>query len=43
MGRRDVVGLRALSAVAYRPGEIVRRMVDELAVETRRAQTRFAA
>jgi hypothetical protein len=37
------LGLRALSAVAYRPGEIVRRMVDELAVETRRAQTRFAA
>jgi hypothetical protein len=32
------LGLRALSAVAHRPGEIVRRMVDELAVETRRAQ-----
>jgi hypothetical protein len=32
------LGLRALSAVAHRPGEIVRRMVDELAVETGRAQ-----
>jgi hypothetical protein len=31
------LGLRALSPVAHRPGEIVRRMVDELAVETRRA------
>jgi hypothetical protein len=31
------LGLRALSAVAHGPGEIVRRMFDELAVETRRA------
>jgi hypothetical protein len=32
------LGLRALSPVAHRPGEIVRRTVDELAVETGRAQ-----
>ena len=32
------LGLRALSAVAHGPGEIVRRTVDELAVETGRAQ-----
>jgi hypothetical protein len=31
------LGLRALSPVAHRPGEIVRRAVDELAVETGRA------
>jgi hypothetical protein len=31
------LGLRALSAVAHGPGEIVRRMFDELAVETRGA------
>jgi hypothetical protein len=31
------LGLRALSAVAHRPGEIVRRIVDELTVETMRA------
>jgi hypothetical protein len=31
------LGLRALSPVAHRPGEIVRRTVDELALETRRA------
>jgi hypothetical protein len=31
------LGLRALSSVAHRPGEIVRRLVDELSVETRDA------
>jgi hypothetical protein len=37
LGDVTSLGLRALSSVAHRPGEIVRRMVDELAVETRRA------
>jgi hypothetical protein len=36
-GEVTSLGLRALSSVAHRPGEIVRRTFDELGVETRRA------